>query len=294
MSMADAVDICYDPVRRAFVWYGKMWLDGPGRGMAWKHAMGRCESKDFVHWSRPELVCAPDDRDRPGAEFHTSPVFYHDGVYFCLNQILDRAEDGGVMNVELMTSRDGVHWERNFRDHWFLPRNPAPGSFDSGSIFTNSTPVFLDDEIRFYYGGYAHGATGGDDNAPMASGIGLATLPLDRFAGIRPVARSDQPTLKKPLEHVGQITLRPIDLAGCRRVTVNADAVGGSVRVELLTEEGYRVPGFTADDCVPVTGDSLRHPVAWRGRSLADLPAGRYMLRLHLRSATVYAVTLLP
>src|SRR5207247_2138772 len=121
-------------------------------------------------------------------------------VYFGLNQILDRDRGEGVINVELMTSRDGMKWERNFRDKpWFLPRNPKAGTFDAGSIFTNSTPVVLDDAMRFYYGAYAGGATGADDSAGAASGIGVATLPRDRFAGIRPVAVSSQPTLKTPL-----------------------------------------------------------------------------------------------
>mgnify|MGYP006144670215 CR=1 FL=1 len=40
----------------------------------------------------------------------------------------------GVIDVELMTSRDGLLWERNFRDAFFLPRGAQPGSFDSGLV----------------------------------------------------------------------------------------------------------------------------------------------------------------
>jgi hypothetical protein len=294
LSMADAVDVFFDPVRNVYAWYGKMWIDGPAGDMAWKHALGRCESRDFIHWSRPQLIAAPDDRDPPHVEFHTSPVFYHAGVYFSLNQILDRAHGGGVINVELMTSRDGLKWERNFRDKpWFLPRNPKAGAFDSGCVFTNSTPVILDDEMRFYFGGYAGGATGAE-NLDRNSGIGVATLARDRFAGIRPVERSDQPTLKKPLEHVGQVTLKPIDLNTDDKITLNADATAGEVRVELLDESGRRLRGFSRDDAVPITGDKLRYPVVWTKSALRDLPRGKYMLRLHLSgNATVFAVYVL-
>jgi len=200
-----------------------------------------------------------------------------------------------VIDVELMTSRDGIRWERNFRDQWFLPRSGKPDAFDGGSVFTNATPVILDDEIRFYYGGYAGGATGAD-NVTGASGVGLATIPRDRFAGVRPVERSDQPTLQKPLEHVGQVTLNPIELTGATEITVNADAGGdGEVRVELLDETGRRVRGFSRDDAVPIRGDALRHKVAWKDKSLADLlAAGTYHLRIHLRRATLYAVSITP
>ena len=120
----------------------------------------------------------------------------------------------------------------------------------------------------------------------------MVSIPRDRFAGVRPVPLSDQKTLKNALEHVGQITLRPIDMSGVRDLTVNADATDGEVRVELLTADGYRVRGFTQDDATPLIGDSLRHAVVWKGSQLTDLPAGRYMLRLHLNRAAVFAVTL--
>jgi hypothetical protein len=259
-----------------------MWIDGPDGRMHWKHAMGRTESKDFIHWSKPELILWPDEFDPPWVEFHHSPAFYYNDCYFALLQILHREVRGGVMDAELAISRDGVHWQRPFRQPFFLPK--ADRGFDSGSILTNATPVFLEDEFRFYYGGYAEGATGGDD-ITFQTGVGLATMPRDRFAGLQPIDR------------IAQITLKPLDLTGCRGVTLNADASVGSVRVEVLNADGRRLVGFAAEDAVPITGDGLRHPVRWaksrtsQGKDVTDLPVGTYMLRLHLENAEVFAVT---
>jgi hypothetical protein len=290
LLMADAVDALFDPQRQVFAIYGKMWMDGPDGGAAWKHGMGRIESRDFLNWSKPEFLLAPDDLDPPDAEFHTSPVFFHAGRYFCLNQILDRKAKGAI-DIELMTSRDGTTWERHFRRERFLSRSES-GRFDSRSIFTNSTPIMLDDEIRFYYGAYNQSSIGGvKAEAGQRSGVGCAILPRDRFAGLRPVPISAQPTLKKPLENIGQVTLKPLDLTGAREITINADATQGTIRAELLSEEGYRVGGFTRDEAVPLKGDSLRHSVAWTDRKLDQLSAGRYLLRLHLDNAAVFAVT---
>ena len=107
----------------------------------------------------------------------------------------------------------------------------------------------LEDEIRFYYGAYSQGATGSDD-VKLTTGIGLATLPRDRFAGLQPVPRSDQPTLKNPLEKMGQVTLKPLDLTGVKSLELNADAAGGEVRVEILDGEGRRVRGFSREDAM--------------------------------------------
>ena len=291
LSMSDALDVFYDEPRGCFSIYGKMWIDGPTGKTAWKHAMGRTTSVDFLHWSAPELVLAPDDEDAAHVEFHTSPVFYHGGCYFSLAQILNRAEKGGVIDIELMLSRDGLDWKRPFRERFFLPRSDGSG-FDSGSIFTNSTPVILEDEIRFYYGAYSMGATSASDGEQL-SGVGMASIPRDRFAGIRPVAVSNQATLKEPILNTGQVTLKPLDLSQCDSLHLNADAREGEVRVELLSASGYRIAGFTEDDAIPITGDSLRHTVAWRTRTLADLEKGQYLVRIHLKNTEVFALDLI-
>jgi hypothetical protein len=288
LSMADALDALYDPVREVFAIYGKMWIDGPDGGMHWKHAMGRIESKDFIHWSKPQLLLTPDEQDEGQVEFHTSPVFFYKGVYFCPLQILDRATQGGVVDIELATSRDGLNWQRPFRRPFWLARS-AGREFDSGAIFLCAQPVVLEDETRFYYGAYSQGATGSDDSK-LTTGIGMATLPRDRFAGLQPVPRSDQPTLKKPLEKTGQITLKPLDLTGVKGLELNADAAHGEVRVEVLDADARRVRGFTREDANPATGDSLRHSVHWSGHSITNLPPASYALRLHLNNATVYAL----
>lgn len=53
MTMSDAADVIFDPRRERFVIYGKMWIGGPDGGLGWKHGMGRCESQDFLNWSKP-------------------------------------------------------------------------------------------------------------------------------------------------------------------------------------------------------------------------------------------------
>ena len=291
LSMADALDAFYDPSQNVFAIFGKMWIDGPDGGMYWKHATGRIESKDFIHWSPAQLIVTPDDNDPTSVEFHTMPVFFYNGCYISPLQILNRAIGGGVVDIELAVSRDGFHWQRPFRKPFWLSRSAA-GNFDSGSIFVSAQPVVMDDEIRFYYGGYSQGATGSDDQKLM-TGIGLAILPRDRFAGIKPVAISDQPTLKKPLKNIGQITLKPQDLTSVKGIQLNADASDGSIRVEILDEHGKRLRGFSAEEAIPLRGDSLRHTVGWKSHRLSELKAQHYLLRLHLENATVYALTLL-
>ncbi len=299
-AMSDALDVFYDPRREAFVGYGKMWTPGPDGGLTWKHSMGRMESKDFIHWSRPELVLTTNDRDPPNIEFHTSPVFLHNGMYLSLNQILDRA--AGTMDAEFMSSRDGFRWDRSFANTWVIPRGEG-GRFDSGSIITNGTPVILDQKMLFYYAGYRGTAVGGGGlNRQIAgskdyfSGVGLAIAPRDRFVAIGVNPKSPVPGQKKDrpqlVNTIGQVTLRALDLTGATSITLNADASRGAVRLEILSEDGYRLHGFAKDEAVPMRTNDLAHEALWKARRLGDLPPGRYLLRIHLDNAELFAITL--
>lgn len=310
ICMSDAMDVIYDPMKQRYVVYGKMWLQGPDGGSHWKHGMGRSESQDFLKWSKPELVLTPNDNDPPQTEFHTSPVFIHNQQYFSLNQILDRS--AGIITVELASSRDGLRWDRTFANIPILERGNG-AVFDAGCLFTNSSPILMGDEMWFYYGAYrgtAIGAVGLDrqklGSKDYFSGIGLATMKRDRFVAIQPdpeissrnsrkVSRDtvgkEAPKMEKP-NMIGQVTLRPLDLSKVREITVNADASNGSIRVEILNEDGFRVRGFSKDDAAPITKDSLEAKASWKEKSLSQLKPGKYMVRLHLDNAKLFACTL--
>ena len=292
LGVSDVVDVAWDPKRDLFMVYAKTWIDGPKGDMFWKRAVVRTDSKDFLHWSKPRLVIVPDEFDGEGGDhelerttvgggsggvqLHSGPAFFHNDLYFALLQVLDSAGTGD-MPGELAISHDGYEWQRPFRKEMFIPAT-GKDAFDGSIIWSNSTPIFHEDEFWFYYGAYQH--PWNTDDKIQVSGIGLATMPRDRFAGVR------------PLERFGQITLKPIPFDGVDGLTLNADAGEGTIRVEILSEDGYRVRGFARDDAVAISGDGLRHPVRWKECRIADLPAGRYSLRLHLDHSEVYAITL--
>lgn len=292
LSTSDVIDPIWDSKKNCYVIYAKTWLDGPDGSMHWKRAVVRTESKDFIHWTKPVLVIAPDEHDDPAGEssltrnaggggtgrkqLHSGPAFVYNDMYFATLQVLDAAVTGN-MPIELALSHDGYHWQRPFRSAMFVPPLPDKTIFDASLIWSNATPIFLEDEFRFYYGAYGH--PWNSEDPQQISGIGMATMPRDRFAGVRPT------------ERIGQITLKAMDLSKARSIAVNADASNGSMRLEILNEDGYRMPGFTKDDAAPIEGDNLRHAVTWKDSKLEQLPAGCYKLRLHLDNAEVFAVT---
>lgn len=297
-TMSDAVDLIYDPACEAYVIYGKMWFSGPDGGMGWKHGMGRAQSKDFKTWTSPELILTPDERDMAVQEFHTSPVFRYGNLYLSLNQLMNR--EAGTIDLEFMSSRDGLHWDRSLRGQPVVPRGQG-AVFDASALASNASPVVVGDEIRFYYGAYRYSMTGGIarwatrqviGSKDYVSGVGYAFTPRDRFVALSPDPRvpvKGKPGAPNP---IGSVTLRALDLAGVQQLTVNANAARGAVRVELLSEDGYRLRGYTKDEALPLTADGLTLEAKWQAKSLRELPAGRYLVRVHLENAELFAVTL--
>jgi hypothetical protein len=294
-SVSDVLDATFDPLRGKYVVHAKAWVDGPDGRLFWKRAIVRTESEDFLSWSEPQLILSPDEFDgvrpaaypgtRVGVQLHGAPFFVRHGVYFALVQVAD-FETHGLQPIELAISRDGRNWSRPFRDVPFMATGERD-TFDAGRIWSNATPVVLVDEIRFYYGAYEHPWQFGKAEYPWGSkkriprcGIGMAALPLDRFAGIRPI------------ETIGQVTLRPRSLKGVKEIRINAAAGEGTVVVELLSASGRGLPGFTRSEAVPVTGDHLRQRVAWKAADLSALPDEDITIRIHLNQAELFALTL--
>mgnify|MGYP001049589929 CR=1 FL=1 len=58
-----------------------------------------------------------------------------------------------------------------------------------------------------------------------------------------------------------------LDGPGCR-VFLNADGLSANscLRVELTDERFGPLPGYSAENCVPMTESGLRVPVSWRDR----------------------------
>ena len=99
--------------------------------------VGRSVSDDFVDWTEPEVVLAPDDNDPPGLEFYGMPVFRYEGLYLGLPWAYHTHPEesytrmAGSADVQLASSRDGIKWERVGDRAPFIPLGP-PGTLDQG------------------------------------------------------------------------------------------------------------------------------------------------------------------
>lgn len=241
----------------------------PGR-----RSRGISMSDSFQEWTFPVSILEPDAVDPPDTEFyHKEILCIYDNLYIAGLGVYHTDPDQDTMDIQLVTSRDGIQWRRAGERQVFLPVGP-PGSFDSHMIMElASGTLLIDDELWIYY-------TGANDKhyAQHQGAIGLARLPRDRFIAL------------DSGNALGSMVTRPLVFEGSQ-LQLNLVALnGGEVRVEIQSPSGDTIPGYGFADCRPCYGDQLQYVVEWReGTDLAHLQGQVVRLGFRIERARLYA-----
>jgi len=275
-------------------------------------------SEDFEHWSEQELVFHADQTDQENGfarlqqliddpaylkpvhirpeewrtDVYNFPVFRYEDLYLALPVMHHWAGKHVPMfenvdsrkSVELAASRDLLNWHRVANRAPFLVHSPVGdgSAYDTGQIVTTNGPVVRNNELWFYYVGLKYRAMSLEDTLNRkyldSSAVCMARLRMDGFV-----------SLKGGIEW-GSVLTRPIEVTG-ERLHVNADSWRGKVQVEVLDAgSGQPVAGFTRDDCVPATINSIDETIRWKESStLSALRSKTVRLRFHLWQAELYA-----
>ena len=107
----------------------------------------RSTSDNFLQWSEPELVLAPERED---LDYKGFPALIYEHYYVAWLWVWKGRES----HFELAASRDGVEWQRIFPGRVAFPLG-APGTWDSAMV-SLSTPIVRDGRIWIYYGAWNH------------------------------------------------------------------------------------------------------------------------------------------
>ena len=268
--------VLYDAALKKYVLYSRL---GVGRRIS------RSTSDDFLTWSQPQLVFAADTSDPPGTQVYGAGFCLYEGYYIGTPWMFYQGTNQRI-DVQLIHSRDGIHWNRTAGRERILPNGPA-GAWDSGIIFTASHPVVLDDRILIYYSAFQgdhHGHPQRDweeSKKYYRGGIGVATLRRDGWVSLDLMFGG------------GEVVTRPLRIPPATggdetpRLILNTNAFTGDVRVTLQNVDGKPIPGFESSH--NLHGDFLRAEVSWPGHALAELVGQTVRIRFRGRLAKLYS-----
>jgi len=262
--------------------YGKTLRLFKGGNSGCNRRIIRSESEDYINWSLPELVIAPDELDP--AKLYGMSVTIYEGMYIGLLQLYnswgERRIPGSInedetIDIQLTFSRDGKKWERLANRPVFIPRGYI-GGHEGGMIFGTGIPLIeYGDELRFYYTANpeCHNAI-----CESHSSLNVARLPAGRL-----VSRAAG-------DEMGALITKPF-LLEHDRVCLNIDSRKGIARVEITDIEGKPLGGFTAEESSMISENNMKAFVAWNGKPDVGALKGQIVrLRIYMQKSKLYSL----
>jgi len=240
-------------------------LSEPDGGTRRIRQVGRTSSKDFLNWKQAELIFQGVE---PHLQTYSMPVFRHGGVYLGLPVIYNTETDRA--HTELAWSPDTIEWHRVCLGTPLIDTGSNRSDYDWGCVYTAAYPVFLDEEIRLYYG-----ASNGPHFGWRDGFFCLATLRPDGFAGYEPASRGTMAT----------VTTKPV-VGRFAALHVTADVQeNGSVTVAVVDRTGKELAVSE-----PVAETVTDHRLVWkRGWDYQTLNTDKIRLKFTVDNAKLYS-----
>lgn len=273
----------WDPLKGLYVEYHRGNRGArPGLPMLGLRDILTCASRDFIHWSEPRLI---DYADAYRYHLYTNAILPYPRAphlyigtparFMCTRKKIDAHPTAGVSDAMLMSSRDGVSFQR-WNEGFIRPSMEAENWTDRNQYPAWGMLQLTPGEWSLYWNEhYKH------SNPRLRRG----TLRIDGFASLHAGG-----------EGVGEVLTRPMVFSG-RKLEINyATSAAGTMQFALCDEAGNAFDGFSLDDSEMLFGNAIDHVVTWRGR-VADLGAfaGRSIrLRVRLQDADLYAIRFAP
>jgi hypothetical protein len=267
--------LTYDPDIQKYVIYLRGHRDR-------RRAVVRYESDQFHRgWERPHMALCVDPQDPPDTDIYGPCYCRYPGgrAHLMFFNPYHRASD--VIDIHLAISHDGMNWCRPER------KPIIPLTRDYGTMYGAPNLVTLADDRRgLLVLAYPHAHNEADRGE--ASEYFWATWKRDRLVALE-------------AESYGEVTLVERPCAG-EPIRLNLQTQhGGWVKAELVAGVPNRtsatlppaIPGYSFDDCQPLSGDALEAPVCWGSSSdLTRLRGRKLHLRLKMAQAKLFAVTM--
>jgi len=153
---------------------------------------------------------------------YSMPVFFHAGVFLGLVAVHEQPPVDRVW-TELAWSPDTKIWHRIDEGNPLIPCSDKILDYDYGCVYSCANPIFLQNEIRLYYGGsdYLHYEW-------RTGNLSLATLRPDGFAGYEQ-SKDNESAI---------ILTKDVPFTG-KEIRISCDVEeSGSVNTEILDKKG--------------------------------------------------------
>ena len=244
-----------------------------GGGVRW---IRRATSKDFRSWSELEPIetgAVPDEHFYTNAcvKYERAPGSY---LMFPSRFVVERTPDPtwphvGVNDIVFMSSRDGLNFDRSFREAFIRPGLDRNNWHDRGIYIETGILQTSPTELSLY-------------------GMENSHLPSQRIR--RYTLRTDGIVSVNAGYTGGEFVTRPLVFDGKGLELNYSTSAVGTVKVEIQDAQGHPQAGFTLNDCPEMFADEIEGVVRWEnGSDVSSLAGKAVRLRFQLNDADIYA-----
>ena len=277
----------WDTIQKQYVAYFRVFADvetgkmshelGKDKVFQGVRSIARATSDDFRNWSQTVEI---DYGGTPREQLYTNSIVAYPRAphiylgfpkrFMTTRKAVPEHPAVGVSDGVLMSSRDGLHWNREFMEAFLRPGRDAGNWGERSNHIARGILQTACDELSIYY--VEHYRT-------KTCRLRRATLRIDGFVSVNAPYSG------------GEFTTVPLKFDGSRLVINYATSAAGSVRVELRDSKGKPIPGYTLRECPEIYGDEIEHTVTWDdGEDLSKLQKRGVQVRFVMEDADLYAL----
>lgn len=275
------------PAEKVYAIYLRAWTGGkpgelyPAGGI---RSIARSTSRDFIHWSKPEMMTFGDTEREHLYTNTTQPYFRAPQLLISMPfrfspqlkvlsdaQLIENGTDKtqwkGVADGVFMTSRGGTVYNRKFMESFVRPGSEQKNWGARSNIPAMGVIATGPAEMSFFVT-RAYGT--------RAVFLERMTLRTDGFASLHGGYTE------------GSIVTKPLVLQGNNLVANYATSSVGYVKVAVLDENGKAIAGFEESELL--VGDQIDGLVSWKnGKTVNELGDRKIRLKFIVRDADLYS-----
>ena len=253
-----------------------------------KRLIGRSESPDMIHWSQPETIIIPDEKDYPDLQFYHMPVIVYEGMY--VGMLWNFRTTNTSILPQAVFSRNGIHYNRNYRQPFI---SPGPnGAFDSAVVYSQILLVHKGSLLNYYTGVNWRSPESLLNLGDKALGaVGLAITPPDGFVSLDGVHGHERQRFQFSELITRSFTFKGNELYLNVRSALKQWGAGPcEVRVQILGADHHPIEGYSFDDSDPITTTGTGHVASWKGKSdVSQLKNIPIKLKIRFKNAKLYS-----
>lgn len=249
-------------------------------------------SGDFKHWDPASAVgfvrTAQHDllgpgKSRDGEQTHEGISVWNRGNVLLGTYGIwhgDLEWRGVSIDLGFVLSTDGVSFREPAHDWKFISYG-KDDEWDQGGVLQGQGFENVGDQTYVYYGAWD---PRGWEGSPPRGGVGIATVPRDRFGDLVVEKASIGNGEYQVPDLTASFLTADVPLKGkaAQGFYLNAEGLGeqAALKVELLTADLKPIPGFSGADAAIVRQNGFQTPVAWKGQTRVEGLPERIRIRV--------------